>query len=46
MIEEGLVKDGQHIIGEMRKVCEEMKGKELEIGYGIDELIKTGKKEK
>jgi hypothetical protein len=44
VLEEGLMKEGERVLGEIRQVCEEMKGKEVEIGYGIDELIKTGKK--
>ena len=44
VLEEGMVKEGEKVLGEMRKVCEEIKGKAVEIGYGIDELIKTGKK--
>ena len=30
----------------MRQVCEEMKGKEGEVHYGIDEVVKMGKREK
>jgi hypothetical protein len=41
-----LVKEGERIVREMRQACEEMRGKEEEVHYGIDEVVKIGKREK
>ena len=46
VMEEGLVKEGERIVREMRQACEEMRGKEDEVHYGIDEMVKMGKREK
>jgi hypothetical protein len=40
------MKEGEKIVKEMRQACEEMRGKEEEVHYGIDEVVKIGKREK
>lgn len=46
VMEEGLVKEGERIVRQMQQACEEMRGKEEEVHYGIDEVVKMGKREK